>query len=306
MLVFHPTASRFVVSLSVAALLVTTTVNTAYANEEDIPEEIAQLVQDVAPDQGDLVVPVETPAEISTDFASAPTDPASSVQIDGAGDGTLTVSLPEEATVDTAVVAEDGTVVYAADGGDVDVAVQFLEGDVVRLQTVIASRDAAHEFTYELGGGYLVAEAADGSLWAYKFNEAGEIDLYAIGDAWARDASGAAVQTYYKVNGDELVQVVVPTEATQYPVVADPTWQWYAAAYGAGFSKKETVAMLNLGGVAGMCGLLAKYPGIGTACGLVGAYWFTQAGLAANAKGCVFIAAVPAPLAMRWVSPQCK
>jgi hypothetical protein len=290
----------------VTALLVTSTANAAYASEDVAAEEVAQLVQEVAPDQGDLVTPASTSLEYVTDFASAPSDPAESVSIEGAGNGTLTVSLPTEVVVDDPVLADDGTVVYPAADGNVDVAVQFLEGDVVRLQTVIASRDSAHEFTYELGGGYFVAEAADGSLWAYRFDQAGDIDLYAIGDAWARDASGAAVQTYYKVNGDELVQVVVPTEATQYPVVADPTWQWYAAAYGAGFSKKETVAMLNLGGVAGMCGLLAKYPGIGTACGLVGAYWFTQAGLAANAKGCVFIAAVPAPLAMRWVSPQCK
>lgn len=94
------------------------------------------------------------------------------------------------------------------------------------------------------------------------------------------------------------------TSATAYPVVADPTWQWYNAAYGAGFSKPETRKLANVGGIAGFCGFLPG--GFGIACGIAGAEWWTVAGLAANAKGCVFIAVVPVPIAARWNSSQCK
>lgn len=202
--------------------------------------------------------------------------------------------------------ATDGTVVYLSANGSVDVAAQILDSGKVRLQTVINSSSASHEFTYELGGGYTPVEAADGSLWAYKFSSEGKLQIYSVGNAWAMDANGFAVDTHYEVRKNSIVQILNPDARASYPIVADPTWEWYSAAYGAGFSKKETKNLANTGAIAGFCVALSKWPPLAIGCGIAGAYWFTQAALAANANGCVFIAAVPAPLAMRWITPHCK
>lgn len=75
-------------------------------------------------------------------------------------------------------------------------------------------------------------------------------------------------------------------------------------AYGAGFSKQETRSLANVGGVTGFCALLSGPLAI--VCGIAGAPVVPQAGLAANANACVFIAAVPAPLAVRWFSSKCR
>jgi hypothetical protein len=276
------------------------------AAAEDPAEKVAELVSEVAPFQG-VVESVDSNEDgFDTDTIQLPESSDGSIAIEGGDQRALEVNLPEEADVAEGTVTSDGTVVYSSPDASVDVAAQVLDDATVRIQTVINDSSAPHEFTYELGAGYKVAEAADGTLWAYAFNDAGEIQMYGIGGAWARDANGATVDTHYEISNDSLVQVVTPTEDTVYPVVADPTWQWYNAAYGAGFSKKETRNLTNLGGVAGFCSGLAKWGTLAVACGIAGAQWWTQAGMAVNANGCVFIAAVPAPIAMRWLSKQCK
>lgn len=271
-------------------------------------ENVAHRVEAVAPHKGD----VRQVGRISARaFASAnvilPIDAGGDVVVAGdAGDVPLSVSLPREAEVKTGQQASDGTVVYPSSSGAVDVATQVLGSGTARMQTVINGPRAAHTFTYSLGGGYTPTRAADGAFWAYSFGPAGEIILYSIGAAWARDANGSPVPTHYEIKGRNLVQVVSTRAGTAYPVVADPTWQWYSAAYGAGFSKKETRNLANTGAITGFCVALGKWPPLAIGCAIAGAQWFLQAGLASNAKACVFIAAVPAPLAVRWTSSQCK
>lgn len=49
---------------------------------------------------------------------------------------------------------------------------------------------------------------------------------------WAIDANGTPLETHFKVNGDQLTQVIATDENTTYPVVADPKigwWLWKAA-----------------------------------------------------------------------------
>lgn len=275
-----------------------TTLPQAAPHSSSAGDDVASQIAKVAPDQG-AVVPSTTAGALSA-------NPADPITVPGGGDSSLAVLLPSEAAVGAATLTSDGTVVYGGTGEDaVDVAVQAMDDGGVRIQTVINAPSSAHEFTYALEDGFQIAEAADGSIWAVGFTEAGEFQAYSVGNAWARDATGAEVSTHYEVRGNELVQVVSPTESTVYPVVADPTWQWYAAAYGAGFSKAETSTMASAGAVSGFCVLVPPGP-LQLACGVAGAYWFTQAGLAANAGGCVFLAAAPAPLAMRWDSPECR
>lgn len=53
-------------------------------------------------------------------------------------------------------------------------------------------------------------------------------DVATIGAAWAVDANGQAVATHYEIDGTTLTQVVETDARTAYPVVADPSWFWWA------------------------------------------------------------------------------
>ena len=270
-------------------------------------EDPAELIQRVAPMQGDVVPLQQDAAAVFTaPTASIPADPAAPITVHGGEGVELPVSIPSQLQVTPPTASADGTIVYASEADGVDFATQVLDNGIVRMQTILSSPDDPHSFTYELGNGFIPAEAADGSLWAYRFNDAGEIEMFGIGEAWARDANGADVPTHYEVTGNTLTQVVEPAADAAYPIVADPTWQWYNAAYGAGFSKQETKDLASAGAITGFCTALGKTPPLAAACAIAGAQWFLQAGLAANANECVFIAAVPAPLAVRWISNECR
>lgn len=265
------------------------------ASDVDV-NAIADLVAKVAPGQGSVI--------LSTTAGALSADPADAVTIPGEEGASLGVLLPAEVTVGNSEVSSDGTVVYGGvDSESVDVAVQALDSGAVRIQTIINAPSNPHEFSYGLEDGFQIAEAADGSIWAVGLTEAGDFQAYSVGEAWARDANGAEVATHYEARGDKLVQIVSPTEATVYPIVADPTWQWYSAAYGAGLSKAETrdAAGQSLGG---FCNVLPS--AVRSVCKGFASYWRVQAQLARDAGGCVFYAAAPAPLAMRWVSPECR
>lgn len=223
-------------SLALLSVLCTLIGSPAAAEEPNESDEVAQLVELVAPDLGSVEQLATTDTAFVSETASVPLDPDKPVVLDGGGASGLEVSLPPEALTGHGEMAQDGTVVYASNGNNVDVAAQVLENNTVRIQTIIGDPSAPHEFTYQLGNGYLPIRAADGSLWAYRFAPDGKLELYGIGEAWARGADGAEISTYYEIRGDTVAQVV----------------------------------------------------------------------LASNANGCVFIATVPAPLAMRWLSTRCR
>ena len=290
---------------TLVALLIAAGATPAAATEA--PEErISQLIESVAPFQGqtrdgDLDSEMGT---FTTGSVSVPVDPSQPLRVEGGAGMTLEVSLPPEAKTALGTQASDGTVVYESDDDGAHIASQMLSNDALRVQTILPDRNAAREYTYTIGDGLTPVKTDDGSLWVVGFAEGGEFEAFSVGEAWARDAHGATVATHYEVEGQNIIQVVTPEEDAAYPIVADPTWQWYSAAYGAGFSKSETRKLANAGAVAGFCGLL---PGtLAVVCGVAGAQWFLQASLAAQARQCVFIAAAPAPIALRWLSNQCK
>ena len=296
--------------MAAACALVATSALSASAlpNTDD---EIAQLIDQVAPDQG---VVVQGESSDSQGWVVArkegtnvvPVDPAAPIQIGGASSGQgLEISLPQNLNLGDGRAASDGTIVYQSVDANVDAAVQAMDDGTVRVQTIIQAPAAAHEFSYGIGEGFQPVEAEDGSMWIVGFDESGEYQAYSVGAAWAQDANGSEVSTSYEIRGNELVQTVQPSASTAYPIVADPTWQWYSAAYGAGFSKSETRYMVIGSGASGFCGWVPAGV-LRLACATAGVTWGAQAALAVNANGCVFLAAVPAPIAMRWVSPECK
>ena len=124
-----------------------------------------------------------------------------------------------------------------------------------------------------------------------------------IASPWAVDSKGTKVATHYVVKGALLVQVVEPTKSSAYPILADPTWTWYTAAYGVKFNRSETRTLAVSGGVTGMCVYLKKAASSVAAkiCAFAGAYLFAQASIAEGAKPkeCIFVSVVPAPLVWR-------
>lgn len=299
-------AQKFVVAAAVLTLLSSTSVS-AYAAPNNAQEGVANLIDRVAPDQGAVVrghsLPEVTQVTVADTAVTIADDPSVPVKISSPEGTSLEVQLPDHLNLEDAVLTTDGTVVYRSADETVDAAVQTLEDGSVRFQTVINDASAAHEFSYSLGGGFVPVEASDGSIVAAKVSE-NDFQAFTVSDAWARDANGQEVPTHYEIRGNDLVQVVTPAPETVYPIVADPRWMWYNFAYGAQFSKSETRTLAAAGGIAGFCVLLPA-GAIQIACGVAGAQWFTQASLAANANTCVFIAAVPAPIAVRYFGSGC-
>ncbi len=156
------------------------------------------------------------------------------------GDGAISfgagveIGLPEKAETGDGLVAEDGSVSYAAsDEGAASVTV-ITSGEGTRINTVITDASASHEYTYSLGSGE-PRLLPDGSVEIYGsediVDDAGqeatvESLLGSVDAAWAVDANGEPVPTRYEVRGQDLVQIVDFTEDTAFPVVADPSLWW--------------------------------------------------------------------------------
>lgn len=233
---------------------------------------------------------------------SIPTDSAAPISIQEGSNPAVNFLLPKELSLQPGKTSSNGTVVCRGTDGKADAAVQTLQSGSVRVQTILRDVFTPREYSYSLGEGYKPVRAEHGSMWALGFDATGKYGTYAIKEAWAQDAHGKSVPTRYEIRGNDLVQVVSPTADTVYPIVADPTWEWYAFAYGTGFNKAETRALANAGALASFCGLLGP---AGIACGVAAGSWFFQAQRMANMNSCVFIAAVPIPVAIEYISANC-
>ncbi|WP_307295064.1 hypothetical protein [Microbacterium natoriense] len=252
------------------------------ATDLSSPGEISagQLVTSV----GDI----ESAVPLSSDSAIVVTRPTAE------GEQAARIELPDEVSVGDGVVANDGTVVYAAndDSGDA-VAVQTLADGSTRIQTVIGTADSAHEFGYQMDG-YHPYQSDTGEV--VFVDDSGNV--VPVGAPWARDVSGQPVQTGYEIRGDELFQVVTPDASTVYPVVADPTWMWAGPAWGMKLTRAETSRVRDYAAALGMCATFTnKLPKVAIACAVFGSYIVAQANIAQgdSPKTCLFFTAAPIP-----------
>lgn len=291
-------------SVAVVAAVASLVVGAAPANAADNESDLtADLIASVAPDQGAVVSGTSTSAGTrvavrGTDVV-VPSDPTKPISASSSS-AQFSVSLPKELNVEHSVAAGDGTIVFAGKDGSTSAAVQVLSPGTTRIQTILPNSAAPTRYTYAFPNGYSPAVAADGSVVVNSLDGSG----YAIISApWARDAHGHGVPTHYETAGGNLVQVVQPTPDTVFPVVADPSWAWINAAYGLKLTRSETHTLSTAAGVTGMCPAFIRMGGApaATLCGIYGAYIFTQANIAENAKPkqCIFAAVVPAPLVER-------
>jgi hypothetical protein len=151
-----------------------------------------------------------------------PTDPSDGVSV-GDMEYALTIGLPADAASSNAVVDDASvTAVYEDASTETDIAVQPTSDAGVRIMTVLSGPDAPTRFAYpmSLPEGTTLRATADGGA------EVVTVDGLAaatIAPAWAKDANGDALPTYYEIEDSTLTQVVQHDERTAYPVVADPT-----------------------------------------------------------------------------------
>lgn len=205
-------------------------------------------------------------AEGEISEVSIPKDGGSEVVLESFGEE-IAMELPKEVADTDGVITEKGTVVHNSDE-DVTVSVQaiqeqqgdlFIEG--VRSVVTIEDADAPREysFNYDLPKGYEIVRSEDYYAdedaekgWIYIIDnnsifideETGESFaeiMAAIEPAWAKDAKGESINTYYKIKGSELIQVVDFDEESAFPIVADPSTSTKPASIlqwskGAGFS----------------------------------------------------------------------
>ena len=154
-----------------------------------------------------------------------PVDPAGQISVETESGATIDIGIPGATSADNAVVADDGTVVYADALPGTDIAAQALANGDVRALINIDGPEAPTTFAFPVripgAGGLTVNDDGSADVW----DEDGST-IALIASPWAVDADGTALDTYYVANGETLLQVVDHAGAT-YPVVADPSFQFY-------------------------------------------------------------------------------
>ena len=154
--------------------------------------------------------------------STLPKDPSQGVALAGAGK-TMTVSLPQGSKTPGKQVAQ-GMVDYPTDRGYSTAAVAVQDGSV-QLNTVIQNSKAPRSYTYEVrvaGGENLEIDQSTGGVTV---TDAQHRWVGAAAPAWARDAKGTPVKTWYEVSGNRLTQHVdLSQPGIVFPVVADPYW----------------------------------------------------------------------------------
>jgi hypothetical protein len=133
---------------------------------------------------------------------------------------TVAMGFPFAAQAAAAHIESAGVVSY--DNANHSSTVAVLKADSsVQVNSVLADATAPTTYAYPLTVpvGAKVALQPDGSVVV---TDADGYPLGGIAPAWAKDSSGAAVDTHYELNGTLLTQVISPGASTTYPVVADP------------------------------------------------------------------------------------
>lgn len=209
------------------------------------------------------------------------------------------------------VTASEVGFLYRDAGPKTDLVVQELVGDKVRHLLVLrdATAPVEHRFrlTSELGriklegtdeGGVRVLLAEtwidptvvdEEQVYRPPGEVTDDVELAYIKPPWAYDAAGNEIQTFYRIEGDTIVQEVHHAQAASYPVIADPTYVCGWVTCTIWFNRNETnlIASFGAGATAIVC---APFGGIAAAfCGVVGVYYQGTANYHFNRGGCLYL-----------------
>lgn len=128
------------------------------------------------------------------------------------------IALPFSGTASSAKKVGNGTVAYDNENGSVTAPIVLADGSI-QINTVIASPDAPRNYDYalKLPTGVRVETIGSG-LW---FKD-GDKSIGGVVPAWASDATGLSVPTWYEFENGVLTQVIDHSREYTYPIVGDP------------------------------------------------------------------------------------
>ncbi|WP_435748748.1 hypothetical protein [Microbacterium sp. PMB16] len=200
----------------------------------------------------------------------------------------ISLQLPGEPTttaVDTSLVSDD---LFSGQGAallnttmDSAVLSSFAADDGVQTLIQIAGADAPTEYRFplDLPEGGQAALFDDGAVIV---SDASGTAVSGFRAPWAVDANGTPVQTSFRIDRNELVQVVDFTVDTAFPVTADPDlgtewWGYYVQLTRTETKRVATIVANNQGPVvlAGvLCGALPAPPAVvGCGAAIAAAYF---------------------------------
>lgn len=147
---------------------------------------------------------------------------------------TVKMTLPKVLENNNSTVTDNGTVVYGEENESSQLAVQAIKDENfegVRSLIKINNNNAKKEYSFNFdldadcrlvtSAEYLGKEFDTGEVYVVNSQN---IITSVIQPAWAVDADGNDVKTYYKVDGETLTQVVEFDNNSKFPIVADPSW----------------------------------------------------------------------------------
>ncbi|OON71889.1 hypothetical protein [Streptomyces tsukubensis] len=173
------------------------------------------------------------------------------------------LGLPGRHDAPRAVVGKRGTVLYSDAADSADLVVQYSAPDSARTLMVLKSKAAPRQYRFPLTlpAHTEVVPDGDGGLAIGTVNPDGVLITQAEIEApWAKDADGKDVRTRLTVEGNDIVQTVVPTPTTRFPVVADPKITWGIVTGTAYFSRAETRRIAIYGATAALSTTLLPPP----------------------------------------------
>jgi len=198
------------------------------AAETNAADAVA-AIQDVVPKSLSGLAAVNSDSNTAAEAAllggtvDVPVDPA-----DGLGLGvSLRIGFPfAQQASDAADSPIPGVVAFDNNNGSTTVPIVLSDG-TVQINTVIDNANAPKRYDYpiDVPDGAALAQDTNGTVAVVAPDGS---PLRVFGEAWAKDANGEAVPTHYEVHGTTLTQVVSFTEATPFPVVADPSTGQYS------------------------------------------------------------------------------
>lgn len=262
-------------------------------------------------DDGLLLAPAEDAGLGAVDLGEAtveiPADPASGIGLESGG-VELTIGLPGADDSGNGVDLDGGTVTYPGDGFSNSVIAS--EAGLQLLRT-IAGPDAPTRYEYPIDlPADAVLEDAGGGMFAVSDGDGNPVLI--VHPAWAKDASGADVPTRYALEGETLVQYVDHASVgVEYPVVADPKFEWWGVLPTVKLTRSETYQMRNapLPAKVALCVKIGMVAGVALAvpCSLSMAVLTAKAGASYAAGKCLRVIIGPGILgAVEYKDKYCR
>jgi hypothetical protein len=210
----------FQAGCAIAAIVVLSAGSTV-ANASEFEPDGSAIVSEIVPE---ALAGSKSLAADGTSFTAEAANASLSIPKDADQPIVLTDSINSVSISLSADISDDASfsgtsASFPHENGDSSV-VNLTEDGGLRITSVIASEDSPERFAYVYDGVSLELFTDGGVLG---FNDDGSVGLI-VDLPWAYDATGAAVPTWYELDGNTLVQVVDhKSGAFEYPIVADPT-----------------------------------------------------------------------------------